>query len=261
MSAGTAMEIAEACVSISALRSSGCALPVEIFYTGKSKLDANVEHRLKSADNATVLIDMLRMPGMDSDRELDGRQMQAFAILHSSFVEVVWMDRRIHPMLDLREIFDDETYLEHGCLFWQDLVTDSHWLELSWSEQYAMEMGIENMDMGDREFEAGMLVVDKERCWVALQLVVYMSRESAHFDHFDGMTNVDSWRLTFKLLGARYGLISYLPDFVDELGRFSWNNLLYKSTDGKAVFLRKILQQSIAADIPTPCKETNVTCI
>ena len=265
MSAGSAMEIAEACVSISALRNRGCALPVEIFYTGKSKMVANrVQERLKSLSPETVLIDMLRMPGMDSNMELDGRQMQAFAILHSSFVEVVWMDRRIHPMHDVRGVFDDESYLEHGSLFWQDLVTDPHRLKLSWSEQYVIEMGIEDMGMAEREFEAGMLVVDKERCWVALQVVVYMSREYAHFDHFDGMTNVDSWRLAFKMLGARHGLVSHLPDLVgrlDEIGRFCGNNLLYKSTDGKPVFLRKIVQQSLAADIPTPCDETNATCI
>jgi hypothetical protein len=171
MSAGGGLQFANAYVAISALRSTGCDLPVELFYAGQAEMSVEAISLLHSLANVHV-VDMLRMPGMYSTDHLSGWQIKAFAILHSSFAEVIWMDSDNYPLHDLEDLFYEPSYLEHGCLFWQDLSADPHWLQAAWFREYGVEMSV-----GEREFEAGQLVIDKERCWKVLQVVVYMNEK------------------------------------------------------------------------------------
>jgi len=171
MSAGGGLQFANAYIAISALRNTGCHLPVELFHAGQAELSSEAISLLHSLADVHV-VDMLRMPGMDSMDPLSGWQIKAFAILHSSFAEVIWMDSDNYPLHDVQDLFYEPSYLEHGCLFWQDFSVDPHWLQASWFHQYGVEMSV-----GEREFEAGQLVIDKERCWKALQVVVYMNEK------------------------------------------------------------------------------------
>jgi hypothetical protein len=49
-----------------------------------------------------------------------GFVLKAYALLHTRFTEVLFLDADNSPVLDPTILFDDPTYASTGCLFWPD---------------------------------------------------------------------------------------------------------------------------------------------
>jgi len=192
MAAGGRLQVANAYCVVRALRARGCRLPVELYYAGASEMSAQVVQVLNEMDVA--VLDMHHsLAGDDAQLALRGFQIKAFAVLHSSFEEVLWLDSDSVPASDVSKAFESSAFRQHGSLFWQDWSRDPHWL----TPQFLAAYGL-HMQHGERELEAGQFVLCKRRCWTALQMVVYMNR---HFVHFYRRLygDKDTWRLAFKV--------------------------------------------------------------
>ena len=94
----------------------------------------------------------------DGELPLRGFQMKAFAVLHSSFEQVLWLDSDAVPARNLTTLFDNSLFQRHGSLFWQDWSLDPHWLTAEWMAVYGMQMRA-----GEREVEAGQFVLQAPR--------------------------------------------------------------------------------------------------
>jgi alpha 1,2-mannosyltransferase len=126
--------------------------------------------------DVTVLDIYHSLEGVDAELPLRGFQIKAFAVLHSTFEQVLWLDSDAVPATNVTRIFSSETLNTHGSLFWQDWSRDPHWLTPQFMAVYGL-----HMHEGERELEAGQFVLWKRRTWHALQLVLYMNRNFPHF--------------------------------------------------------------------------------
>ena len=241
-------QIVNAYCALRALREHGSELPVEFFYAGESEMSAEVV-QVFEALGVAVLDIYHSLQGADAELPLRGFQIKAFAVLHSTFEEVLWLDTDTVPASNMTSAFDSVIYQEHGSLFWQDWSCDPHWLSPDFMAAYGVRM-----QEGEREFEAGQFLLSKRRAWVPLLIVLHMTR---HFDHFYRRLygDKDTWRLAFKIAGVDVGLAPLAPDALgadDPSGRQCGNTMLHKNEAGNVFTLHRTLQTLPSTPTPLP---------
>ncbi|EKX53390.1 hypothetical protein GUITHDRAFT_49323, partial [Guillardia theta CCMP2712] len=213
--------VANAYVTLRMLRRIGCSLPVELFYADESEMSAEVVELLEGM--GVVCYNIYHLPNVSSSLPLRGFQIKAFAVVFSSFEEVIWLDSDVVPLRNPLELFSSALYSAHGNVFWQDWSRDPHWISRDFLAAYGLRM-----EDGERELEAGQFAVSKRRAWRALQVVLYIN---SHFMHFYRRMygDKDSWRLAFKLARLPLGRVARAADAVgllDPSGRFCGNTMM-----------------------------------
>jgi hypothetical protein len=132
-------------------------------------------------------------------RSLGGWELKPFAILHCPFREILLLDADNVPVVDPTFLFDTPEYRVHGAIFWPD------YGRLSESRQIweICEVPYRN----EPEFESGQIVVDKVRCWKALNLAMHYNEHSDfYFRHIHG--DKDTFHLAFHRAGHEYAMPS-----------------------------------------------------
>ncbi len=97
--------------TIRAIRLSGCTLPIELWILPGEELSPWQERSLEGLD-VTVRIPTIKIDG--------GWQLKYYAVLHSNFSEVLFLDADCWPLLDPTVAFDWSEYKETGCYLWLD---------------------------------------------------------------------------------------------------------------------------------------------
>src|SRR5262249_41696505 len=120
-----------------------------------------------------------------------------YAVLHSSFREVLWLDADDVPVRNPEFLFETPEYREHGAVFWPDY------------ERYEPDhpmwefTGVPYRD--GPEGQAGEILVDKDRCARALALTMWFNHHHRFFyQHMSG--DKDSWRFAWHKLGQSYAM-------------------------------------------------------
>jgi hypothetical protein len=128
-------------------------------------------------------------------RTLKGWEMKPYAMIHCPFKDVMLLDADNIPARDPAFLFDTPQYQETGALFWPDygrLAPD----RLIWSL-----CGVEYRD--ESEFESGQMVVDKEKCWRALNLTMWYNEHSDfYYNHVYG--DKETFHMAWRKLDAPY---------------------------------------------------------
>lgn len=235
--AGGQLQVANAFAALSSLRQLGCTLPVELFYAGPDEMSAEAVEVMAGL-NVTCL-DIYHSPGVPVDMPLRGWQLKAFAVVHASFEELLWLDADSVPAQNPEFLFDGEVMGRFGSHFWPDWSTDPHWLTPSFFTAYGLEM-----KEGERELEAGQFLLLKPRCWVALQVVLYLN---THFRHFYRRMygDKDTWRLAFRLARTPIGLNPLPADLLgrrDPSGVFCGSAMAHVTPAGADAFYHRTLQ-------------------
>ena len=130
--------------------------------------------------------------------------LKPYSIVESRFREVLLLDADIVPVVDPTFLFDSPQLAEHGAIFWPDPAPIG-------PERAAWEiMGVPYRD--EVTMNSGQLLVDKARCWQALQLVLHYNRHSDfYFRHLHG--DQDTFYFAWRKLGQSYAM----PPFPVEL--------------------------------------------
>ncbi|KAI8918740.1 mannosyltransferase putative-domain-containing protein [Entophlyctis helioformis] len=102
--------------AIFALRHAGSVLPVEIVYCGESDMAADARSMFDQLANVT-LVDMSSMMGGDCS---NGWQLKPFAVLASSFRQVILMDADTIFMQPPETLFDNPSFIQTGALLFRD---------------------------------------------------------------------------------------------------------------------------------------------
>src|SRR5438046_8850160 len=84
-------------VCINRLRALGCQLPIELWYLGSSEMNLEMESLLKPLD--VRCIDGVKIRAQHPARILNGWESTPFAIIHSSFQEVILRDADTAPVV------------------------------------------------------------------------------------------------------------------------------------------------------------------
>ncbi len=190
---GGAKYFPAAWVCASMLRHLGCRLPIQFWHLGERELDQRMREATADLDVTCVDAEELRLTR--PARRLGGWELKAYAILHSRFREVILLDADNVPLIDPATLLDAPEYRQHGAIFWPDrrnLKPDN----LIWS---ICEVPYRD----EPEFESGQIVVDKRRCWEALNLAMHYNEHSDfYYAHIYG--DKDTFHLAFHRTGKSY---------------------------------------------------------
>jgi glycosyltransferase involved in cell wall biosynthesis len=174
-------------VCINMLRNLGCTLPIQLWHLGANECDDKIRGLL--APLGVECVDARAVAKKHPVRSLNGWELKPFAILNSSFKEVLLLDADNVPVIDPTFLFQTPEYADSGAIFWPDysrLRRDRPIWELC---------GVKYRN--EPEFETGQIVVNKERCWNALQLTMWYNEHSDFFYRFihgDKETFHMAWR-------------------------------------------------------------------
>src|SRR5262249_47612214 len=132
-------------------------------------------------------------------RILNGWELKPFALLHSRFKEVILLDADNVAVVDPGFLLETPEFKRTGAIFWPDFG------RLEPSRAIWERTGVEYRD--EPEFESGQMVLDKERCWRALQLTKWYNDYSDYFyNYVHG--DKETFHMAWRKLGQDYAMPS-----------------------------------------------------
>lgn len=198
--AGGVQYFTNAWVCINMLRWLGCSLPIEVWYLGRKEMDSTMEALLKPF--GVQCVDALRMRRKHSARVIRGWGLKPYAILHSRFREVLFLDADNVPVVNPEFLFETPQFRETGAIFWPDYdQPKKNENALIWKS-----CGLRHPN--EREFESGQIVVDKQRCWAALRLALWFNENSDfYYQYLYG--DKETFHLAFQKMRKSYSLVPH----------------------------------------------------
>ncbi len=182
-------------VCINMLRRVGCQLPVQLWHFGEKECDDSMRGLLQPL--GVECVDALQVRKVHPANIMRGWPLKPYSILYSSFDEVLFLDADNVPIVDPAFLFTTPQYKEMGAVFWPDygrLAPDRAIWDLC---------GVEYRD--EPEFESGQIVVNKERCWKALQLTMWYNEHADFFyQHVHG--DKETFHMAWRKLGQEYAM-------------------------------------------------------
>ncbi|KAK6543177.1 hypothetical protein TWF694_007091 [Orbilia ellipsospora] len=180
--------------SIPSFRKLGCNLPIEIMYLGESDLSEDYRAELEQFDGV-VTRDISAMVSDDGWR-LAGWAAKPFAMLLSSFREVIFIDADSLFFKNPEVLFEDESYKKTGALFFRDRIimpeNKKRWLQQIIPKPISKNVRQSRFWTGisGHMQESGVVVVDKWRHFVAMLLVTRMNGPDRDGDESKGIVGV-----------------------------------------------------------------------
>ena len=183
-------------VCIRRLRDLGCALPIQLWHLGSGEMDDDMRALVRPWD--VECVDAREAEKLNPARRLGGWELKPYAILHSPFQEVLFLDADNVPARNPEYLFETPQYRQTGAIFWPDYgrFPNTH---VIWAN-----CGLAQPD--GPEVESGQIIVDKARCWEALSLAMWFNEQSDfYYQYLHG--DKETFRLAFHKLKKSYGWI------------------------------------------------------
>jgi hypothetical protein len=201
MVAGGARCFTSAYVALAILRRDlNCGLPIQIWHLGPEEMSPHMARLLAQFD--VELVDAFEIRKRFPMRRLTGWECKAYAMLHSPYRHVFLLDADNMPLIDPACLFDAPEYAEYGAIFWPDIQS------LDRAEPAWELCRVPYRD--EPEVESGQLVIDKERCWVPLNLAVHFNAWSdIYYQYFYG--DKETFHLAWRQLARPYAMPRKLP--------------------------------------------------
>ena len=193
--AGGVRYFTNAYVCASILRMHGCTLPIQFWHLGPDEMTDEMRELVRHLD--VECVDGYAVREQYPARILNGWELKPFAIIHSPFEEVIALDADNVALRDPACLFDTKEYRDTGAIFWPDFgrlaPTRSIWK-------------IVDVPYRDEpEFESGQIVVDKRRCWKALQVTMHINEYSDfYYSHIHG--DKETFHLAWRKINQAYAM-------------------------------------------------------
>ena len=214
-----------------ALGSQPDTLPIEVWHLGAEEVPDIWRKIFEPLD--VTFRDAHEITG---GQGLSGWQLKPFAIIHSAFAEVMLLDADNVPERDPAYLFESPQYIAHGALFWPDRTRHGP------DHSLWRVFGIDYRD--EPSHETGQLVIDKRRCWHALQIAMHCNQfHKFHYRHSHGDTA--TFRFAFHTLGQSFGMIPHrlievpVDREVEDIVTLETTDYLREEGDIRAVFLQR----------------------
>ncbi|MEY2408931.1 MAG: hypothetical protein QOF48_1601 [Verrucomicrobiota bacterium] len=184
-------------VCIRMLRRQGCALPIELWHWGDVELDPAMRALVEPFGVQCVDASLFEE---DPSKTLSNFwALKPMALLRSKFKEVLLLDADNVPVADPEYLFESKAYQQAGAVLWPD------YGRLAPGRPAWKAFGVEYRD--EPEVESGQVMMDKERCWRALQLCCWYNQNSDFFyRHIHG--DKETFHLAFRRLEEPYAMPS-----------------------------------------------------
>ncbi len=220
-----------------------CMLPIELFYAGEVELNEKQVQEFESTFNNLRCIDATKIkiyPHSVEPRNLQSYIIKPFAVLYSSFAEVLLLDADNIPLQDPSILFDEKVYQQTGALFWGDY----------WTNWYDIDIHrILNTQVSTKtDIESGQFLINKEKCWKAINLAYYMNSH-AYFFYRYLMGDKDTYRLSWELTQTRHYQNNYNPQSLGihykRESKFQGTSMLHFDLYGNPLFIHLTLDKDI----------------
>jgi ADP-heptose:LPS heptosyltransferase len=193
--AGGVKYFANAWVCIQMLRHLGCRLPIELWHLGPQELDVPMRKLLQPL--GVQCVDALEIRRRHPARRLAGWELKPYALRNTRFREVLLMDADNVPLVDPTFLFDSPEYRQTGVILWPDRphnpLPDRVWDFCGIAQPDALTV------------ESGQVVMNKARCWEALELCLWYNQQSDFFyQHFHG--DKETYHLAFRKLNRPFSM-------------------------------------------------------
>ena len=184
-------------VCIRMLRHVGCVLPVEIWHLGPEEMTRDMVEL--AAPLGVTCVDALAARKRHPARILNGWEVKPFAVIHSRFAEVLYLDADNVPVVNPEFLFQTPEYASTGAVFWPDYGR----LDPARSIWAICEVPYRD----EPEFESGEMVLDKRRSWKALRLAMHYNEYSDfYYRHIHG--DKETFHMAWRRLSRPYAMPS-----------------------------------------------------
>ena len=196
IAAGGCRFFTNAWVCVNRLRQEGCTLPIEVWHLGRQEMFPRMARLL--GRYGVKCVDALKVRKAHPFRILGGWELKSYAVAHSRFEEVLFLDADNVPLANPEYLFDAESYRQTGAVFWPDLGRFDK-TQRAWDI-----LGLKRP--AGPEFESGQVLLNKRQCWRALSLTLWLNENS---DFFYRLLHGDkeTFRLAFERLRQPYTLV------------------------------------------------------
>jgi FkbM family methyltransferase len=170
----------------------GVTLPIELWHNGPAEMTETQRQAYAAID--VTCVDAKVVSKEHPHARLEGWALKPYAIAHSGFREVLYMDADVVPTRDPSALFDTEAFAKCGAIFWRDNEGEC---KIKIDPQYWEVADIENGP--ETGVEAGQIVVDKSRCWKPLVMTNWMNERPDVFYEWlygDKDTFLTAWLLS-----------------------------------------------------------------
>ena len=155
-------------ISLRMLRRTGTTLPVEVFLADHEEYEEHICKEVLPSLNATCVIMSDILSSVQHDVDITKYQFKLFAMIFSSFEEILFLDADAFPIHKPEELFSSELFQEYGLITWPDFWASST------SEYYYTISQQTIPPMGERaSSETGELLVSKKTHQRFLLLATY----------------------------------------------------------------------------------------
>ena len=203
-----------------------CMLPIEVFFAGPNELPTSaINHMQRTFPNLRFVdvYDTAEMRNTRSKPMLKGYQLKVFAILLSSFEEVLYLDADNIPLADPSVVFSFDLYRQHGALFWPDRCNFFSCRPEAWAMFGIEEPALlplfparattvwthECNTMQSVELETGQIVLNKRAAWRALLLTTFINWHHEFFHHQLLWSDKNTYIFGFHGTGTLFDTVAF----------------------------------------------------
>ena len=148
-------------ISINILRTSGCTLPIELFYADESEL---TEENIRLLETLHVTCINIQSVSLFENYNAKNFSIKALALYLSSFDETIWIDADIIPLINFDRLFDIAAYKAHHHLFFEDIFSyDKKENGMTQTTKLVYERLGVTLEKGTPETDSGMFMFHKSK--------------------------------------------------------------------------------------------------
>lgn len=175
-------------------------LPIQVWHLGSREMSAEMRGLLLAED--VEIVDAETVVARHPARLAGGWPLKPYAILHSRFREVLYLDADTVPLVDPGRAFDWDAFTSTGLLLWPDAV------DIKASNPVWARLGLPPAERAS--VDSGVLLADKARAWDVLELALALN---THSDELYRLIHgdKDTFLLSALLLQRSFGFIPHRP--------------------------------------------------
>ena len=216
-------------VLIRGLRARGCCLPIECWYLGPNELDEEMTQLLSSY--GVRCVDAYARMNAHPYRfhpAWKGWQLKPYAIAHSSFEEVLFLDADNCPTRDPTFLFESTAYLETGAIFWPDREPLEH--SVAGLPAHTNMWDICKIPYRvEPSFETGQILIKKAKSWRPLGLTLHFNEHADYYYQLQ-WRDKDTFHFAWLVLDIPFTMIPFAP--IDK----NWHALYQHDLSGHVLF-------------------------
>ncbi|KAL3658738.1 hypothetical protein V7S43_016373 [Phytophthora oleae] len=234
-----------------------CHLPIEIWFRADEmrKVTASIDPLHQLASNDSI--------GGITFREIDDPlavefATKVFAIYHSAFDRVLFLDSDNVPVRDPSFLFQTPEFVETGAVFWPDFWHPQHTLFYLGKDSLLWELlAMPFVDMFEQE--SGQLLIDRSRHAAALELLRFFTfhRPNLFVQLKLVWGDKDLFRLAWLKLAVPFHMIQSPPAVAGKAinGSFCGMTMVQHDAQGGVLFLHRNSHKLTGGEIRNPADE------